>query len=203
MNSIIKERTMFWSCWLDNKGAAIPHLPPHPPTMAPQQIISFAIKECIVGKIICNTNADRNPTSKAPGLFFLYKEMKERLCCWFSVLWAPWNTTAAKENGDCSCQYSSVSFWVPPILVPHLGPVCPDWPSQGHRAPRNSEFRSQHHCDITWEPSRPSKPSARWESLMSFLEFGASHWTLVVFLFLDWHWWAELSSGLHQNAFQA
>lgn len=47
-NSIIKERTMFWSCWVDNKGAAISHLPPHPPTMAPSQI-AFATKECIVG----------------------------------------------------------------------------------------------------------------------------------------------------------
>lgn len=28
MNSIIIERTMFWSCWVDNKGAAISHLPP-------------------------------------------------------------------------------------------------------------------------------------------------------------------------------
>lgn len=35
MNSIIRERAMFWSCWVDNKGAAISGLPPRPPTTAP------------------------------------------------------------------------------------------------------------------------------------------------------------------------
>lgn len=35
MKSIIRERAMFRSCWVDNKGAAISRLPPCPPTTAP------------------------------------------------------------------------------------------------------------------------------------------------------------------------
>lgn len=73
MNSIIKERTMFWSCRVDNRRAAISHLPLHSPNNGSITASVICNKRMDWWKIICRAHMHKNAdktTSKHPRLVF-------------------------------------------------------------------------------------------------------------------------------------
>lgn len=113
MNSIIKEGTMFWSCRVDNRRAAISHLPLYSPNNGSITASIIYNKRMHWWKIICQAHMHKNAdktTSKHPRLVFpvWINERARPLLITFHVFSAQWNRTATKTEierylNDFSC----------------------------------------------------------------------------------------------------
>lgn len=113
MNSIIKEGTMFWSCRVDNRRAAISHLPLHSPNNGSITATIIYNKRMHWWKIICRAHMHKNAdktTSKHPRLVFpvWINERARPLLITFHVFSAEWNKTSTKTEierylNDFSC----------------------------------------------------------------------------------------------------